>query len=101
MRVLAKFEGVPSGDFSDQRRYAAKQSMFALVQGCGLEVLIVEGGEIPGSALRAKLCPSEGDLGVAYRSYGAAFWARCSRIATPTLGSTTVLRVSRAHALGW
>ena len=65
VRVLDKFEGVLSGDLSDPRRYAEQQDMLALVQVCGLEVLIVEGGDTPGSALRTKLYPSGGDLGVA------------------------------------
>ena len=65
VRVLDKFEGVLSGDLSDPRRYAEQQEMLALVQVCGLEVLIVEGGDTPGSPLRTKLYPSEGNLDVA------------------------------------
>ena len=65
VRVLDKFEGVLSGDLIDSRRYAEQQEMLALVQVCGLEVLIVEGGDTPDSPLRTKLYPSDGNLDVA------------------------------------
>ena len=65
VRVLGKFEGVLSGDLVDSRRYAEQREMLALVQVCGLEILIVEGGGTPDSPLRTKLYPSDGNLDVA------------------------------------
>ena len=61
--VLDKFEGVLRGDLRDARRYAEMYEMLALVQSCGLELLLVEGADVPGApAMRTRVYPSEEGL---------------------------------------
>ena len=61
--VLDKFEGVLRGDLRDARRYAEMDEMLALVQSCGLELLLVEGAGVPGApAMRTRVYPSEEGL---------------------------------------
>ena len=63
--VLDKFEGVIAGDLSDERRYADMHEMLALVQACDMQLLLVEGADVPGAALRTKVYPSDANLDAA------------------------------------
>ena len=65
VQALDRFEGVLSGDLCDLRRYAGGQEMLAIVQRCSMELLVVEGADAPGVAIRSEVYPSGGNIDAA------------------------------------
>ncbi len=91
--LLDKFEGVLSGDLHAERRYAEMYEVLALVQSCGLELLIVEGADAPGArTMRTRVYPSEetldaavpklrgGVLDMVFVRYEAGAWQHCRSV---------------------
>ncbi len=64
--LLDQFEGVLSRDLSASRRYADMCEILALVQSCGLELLLVEGSDAPRApAMRTRVYPTMGTVDAA------------------------------------